>query len=96
MEQQIINNAHLMIGIQNMFRRNNQLENEFIEYCKKNDVCVGIISKIKVSPYYFNEKGKKLCYLFLEIETGKSSPILQSGKKVVANVSKNKMSWGDS
>jgi hypothetical protein len=72
-------------------------EEEMEAYCKSKDICVGIVSPIKVSPYYFNTSGSKIIYQFLDIKTNKMSPLLnkKTGKAVNRNNEANKISWGE-
>ena len=84
---EIIN--HLKTG------KNPMTEDEFELYCKSKDICIGIVSKLKVSPYYFNKSGSKLAYQFLDIDTNKISPIsnIKTGKVINKNIETNKISW---
>jgi len=77
--------------------KNPMTEDEYELYCKSNDTCVGIVSQLKVSPYYFNKSGTKLAYRFLDIDTKKMKPIFntKTGKMVNKNIEKNRLKWGE-
>jgi hypothetical protein len=53
-----------------------------------------MITKIKVSPYYFNQTGKKLVYYFIDIDTKQTRPLSKNGKNVNLNIEKNRIDWG--
>ena len=93
---QIINNARLMIAIQAHFHQQKITEKQFIKIIADRDHCIGFISELKVSPFYFNKSGKKLAYLFIDIKTLKISPVIKAdGRKVVENTKENQMEWGN-
>jgi len=97
-QRQIMNNVFLKVEIMNYLKtkKNPMSEDEYELYCKKNDVCMGIISEIKVSPYYFNKSGKKLMYQFLDLKTNTMRPIFnkKTGEMINKNIKKNQISWG--
>ena len=86
-----MDNVFLKIEITEYLKRQNHTEESFSLYCISKDVCVGIISKIKVSPYYFNQTGKKLVYYFIDIDTKQTRPMT---KNVNLNIEKNRIDWG--
>jgi hypothetical protein len=94
MEQRIIDNTFLKLAVDEYLRKENHSEESFNTYCVSKDVCIGIITKIKVSPYYFNKTGKKLVYLFIDIDTKQTRYLEKNGKKINLNVEKNKIYWG--
>jgi hypothetical protein len=95
MERSIMNNAFLMIAIKKHFEKVNMTETEFINQCIKNDICIGVVSKIKVSPYYFNNDGKKLSYMYLDIDTNIMQPLIKKNRKrVCKNITENRIQWG--
>ena len=91
MEQVIINNVFLKVEVDTFLKTQNQTQDTFIKLCISKDLCVGLITKIKCNPYYFNETGKKLTYLFLDIDTKKVSPISKNGKTLYRNCKENKI-----
>tara|TARA_R110002126_G_scaffold99222_1_gene230374 strand:- start:38 stop:334 length:297 start_codon:yes stop_codon:yes gene_type:complete len=97
MESRITNNIFLKVEIINHLKtgKNPMTEDEFELYCKSKDICIGIVSKLKVSPYYFNKSGSKLAYQFLDIDTNKISPIsnIKTGKVINKNIEKYKITW---
>ena len=94
MEQRIINNVFLKLEVDEYLKKQNLTEESFNTYCISKDVCIGIITKIKISPYYFNKTGKKLMYLFIDIDTKQTHYVAKNGKKVNLNIDKNKSDWG--
>ena len=94
MEQRIIDNVFLKLEVQEYLKKESHSEESFNAYCVSKDVCIGIVTKIKVSPYYFNETGKKLVYLFIDIDTKQTRYLEKNGKKINLNVEKNKIYWG--
>lgn len=93
----IMNNAYLKIEIIKHLKTVGKTEEEMEIYCKSKDVCIGIVSPIKVSPYYFNKSGSKIIYQFLDFKTNKLSPLLnkKTGKAVNKNNESNKLTWGE-
>jgi hypothetical protein len=94
MEQRIIDNTCLILEINEYLTKQNHTQESFSTYCISKDVCIGIITKIKTSPYYFNKTGKKLMYLFIDIDTKQTHYVAKNGKKVNLNIDKNKIEWG--
>ena len=93
----IMSNVCLKVEIINYLKTSQNItENEFELYCKTKDICIGIVSQLKVSPYYFNKSGTKLLYQFLDIDTKKMNIIsnTKTGKPINKNIEKNKMNWG--
>ena len=94
MEQRIIDNVFLKLEIDEYLKKEKHSEESFNAFCVSKDVCIGIITKIKVSPYYFNKTGRKLMYLFIDIDTKQTRYLEKNGKKINLNVEKNKIYWG--
>jgi hypothetical protein len=93
MEQQIINNVFIIIAIEEYLKTQNHTQDSFITFCKSKDTCIGIITKIKTSPYYFNKNGKKLVNMFLDLDTKKIHYLSKNGKKVQLNCEENRIKW---
>jgi len=89
MEQRIILNAILMTEL------NTKITEKMIEKLIREDTCMSVISKIKVSPILYNETGKYIIHLFYNLDTGKFSPIKKGGKKKLLNTLENRMTWGN-
>jgi len=62
-----------------------------IEKLKKSDTCLGIITKYKTSPFYYNKEGKYLIYMFCD-ENG-FKPIKKNGGGKILNIEENKILW---
>ncbi len=94
MEQQIINNAFFMIAIKEFFDGNGMTEEEYENKLKQKDLCIGIVTDIKTSPYYINKKGKYLAYILFDRQTKKCKTMLKKNKLVLNN-KKNQLNWMD-
>jgi len=92
-QQLIMNNAVLGVEIDAYLKSNNFTRVTFGDFCKNKNTCIGIFTKIKTEPFYFNKTGKKLSYLFLDIDTKKAHTIKINDKFVVKNVEENKIKW---
>ena len=77
------------------FKGNTMTEEEFELSCIYQDLCVGIVSDIKVSPYYFNKEGSKLCYWFLDIRKNMFRILVKNGHTIHPNIKKNQLKWGN-
>jgi len=77
------------------FKGTRLTEEEFELSCIYQDVCVGIVSDIKVSPYYFNKEGSKLCYWFLDIKRNEFRVLEKNGHTIQPNIKKNQLKWGN-
>jgi len=77
------------------FKGTKLTEEEFELWCIYKDVCVGIVSNIKVSPYYFNKEGSKLCYWFLDIKKNEFRVLEKNGHTIRPNIKKNQLKWGN-
>lgn len=98
MQQQIINNAFLMIAIKEFFEGSNTTEEEYVKKLEQVNMCIGIVTDIKVSPYYLNINGKYLNYVFYDRHT-KTCRImkrknLKTKNKMVLNIEENRLVWG--
>jgi hypothetical protein len=81
--------------IMEALKQENHTDETYSKWCVKNNVCVGIVSKLQTAPVYFNTKGEKLVYVFLDRDTKKFSPIIKKdGTKVMKNIEENHMKWG--
>ncbi len=95
-KQQVINNAYLFTAIDKMLEKSKTTRDEHERYCVSKNICIGIITDIKVSPYYFNKTGKYLTYMFLDREKNIVRPIKNTTTGAIKNlnIEKNRLKWG--
>jgi predicted peptidase len=95
-ERRVINNGFLLLAIDKMLEKSKTTRDEHERYCVSKNICIGIITDIKVSPYYFNKTGKYLIYMFLDREKNIVLPIKDktTGAIKKLNIEKNILKWG--
>ena len=100
LDKKVLDNVVLKAAIIRAFKspvnfKSKMTEEDFELSCIYQDVCVGIVSDIKVSPYYFNKEGSKLCYWFLDIKKNTFRILEKYGHTIHPNIKKYQLKWGD-
>lgn len=95
MDSLIINNYLLLDSINSWLKKENQTQESYEEWCKTKNLCVTIISEIKVSPYKFNKDGKFLINIFLDIHTNSIKYLSKNKKTIQKNIKENHLNWGE-
>jgi len=93
MDHQIINNSFLLVSINNWLKKENKTKESYEEWCKTKNLCVTIVSEIKVLPYIFNKNGKFLINMFLDVHTDSIKYLSKNGKIIQKNIKENHLNW---